>query len=142
MHNTDRSARAANPQAWQILRRDKRSALTVLLVIAAGIAALLALIALLLGPTRVHDRTSPLYWALLLPFAWWAASLAAYNPWATRTLRPAAAIAALTTLAALAAATATQPTITPWLIATTIAIPAALAAVLLYPTTLLAQQTH
>ncbi len=129
-------------EARKKLRKDKRSALTVLLVIAAGIAAILALIALLLPPTHSTDRANPLYWALLLPFAWWAAALAAYAPWATRTLRPAAAIAALTTLATLATATATQPDITPWLIATGIATPSALAAASLYPKSLLARNTR
>ena len=130
-----------NPEVWQKLRRDKTSALTVLLVIVAGIAAILAILGLLLGPTRIHDRANPLYWALLLPFARWAASLSAYTSLAARTLRPAAAIAALTTLATLAAAHATQPDLIPWLIAACVAMPCALVGALLYPNTLLARQT-
>ena len=132
-----------DPDVWHQLRRDKRAAFTVLLTIAAGLFAILAVIALLLPPTHSADQADAWYWALLLPFAWWAASLAAYTPWAVRTLRPAASLIALIVLIALAAAAATRPNIRPWVIAACVAAPSALAGLIIYPRTLLArlQQT-
>ena len=128
-----------NQEAWQKLRRDKRSALVVLLVIAAGIAATLALIGVLLGSSRATDRSNPIYWALLLPFAWWAASLANYTGWAVSTLRPAAIVASLVALLSLGLAANQGLALTPWIVAALIAIPSAGIGALLFPTTILSQ---
>ena len=87
-----RSEGRGSPEEWQQLRKDRRSAIVVGAVIIAGLAATLALLGILLGNSRGADRSTPLFWALLLPFAWWAASLANYTPWAVRVLRPAAAL--------------------------------------------------
>ncbi len=128
-----------NQEHWQKLRKDKQSALVVLLVIAAALAAILAAIGVLLGSSRNTDRANPVYWALILPFAWWAASLANYTPWAVNSLRPAALVATLIALASLAAALATQSDVTPWIIAASVAAPCAIAGAYLYPRTLLAR---
>ena len=128
-----------NQEHWQKLRKDKRSALVVMLVIVAALAAILAAIGILLGSSRNTDRSNPLYWALILPFAWWAASLANYTPWAVNTLRTAAVVATLIALASLAAAAATQPHVTPWVVAAVIAAPCATVGAYLYPRTLLAK---
>lgn len=126
---------------WQTLRKDKRCALIVLLIITAGVAAILGLIGVLLGPSRSGDRANPVYWALLLPFAWWAASLANYTPWATRHLRSAGVVAVVTAIVSLAAASRSGADQTPWLIAAGIAMGAATAGLLLYPNSLLAQRS-
>ncbi len=128
-----------NQEHWQKLRKDKRSALVVMLVIVAALVAILAAIGILLGSSRNTDRSNPLYWALILPFAWWAASLANYTPWAVNTLRIAAVVATLIALASLAAAAATQPHVTPWVFAAVIAAPCATVGACLYPRTLLAK---
>ena len=130
---------ARNQDAWQRLRKDKRSAFVVLLIIAAGIAAILAFIGVLLGPSRAGDRANPLYWALLLPFAWWAAALANYTAWAVKILRSAAAIAALSVLLSLGIAANRGLNLTPWLLATLVAIPCAAIGAILFPKTLLSR---
>ena len=77
---------------WTRLRVDRSSALAVGLILEACIAALLGVLALVVD-APMHGRASPLYWLLMLPFAWWAASLAAYEPGATKGLRPAILLA-------------------------------------------------
>ena len=133
--------RPHHPQTWQTLRKDKRSALIVLPIITAGVAAILGLIGVLLGPSRSGDRANPMYWALLLPFAWWAESLANYTPWATRHLRSASVVAVVTAIVSLAAASRSGADQTPWLIAAGITLGAASAGLLLYPNSLLAQRS-
>lgn len=78
--------------AWQRLRKDVRSSVAVLAIVLAGLAALLSLFWALLEYSRATDRSTPLYWVLLLPFAWWAASVASFTPWALRLVRPAAMV--------------------------------------------------
>ena len=122
---------------WQRLRRDKLSALVTLAVIVAGLASLLAVLGILLHPTRAADRSSPIYWVLMLPFAWWAASLASYTPWAVRTLRPAAIAFIVASLIALVLATRQNTSLTPWIVAAAVAIACAATGMALFPSSLL-----
>ncbi len=125
---------------WQRLRRDKRSAVVVLAVIVAGLAALLAVLGICVHPTRTADRSSPLYWALMLPFAWWAASLANYTKWAVRSLRPAAVAAIFGSLLALALALYQNATPMPWLIAAVVATSGGAAGLWLFSGSLLSSR--
>ena len=87
---------------WTRLRVDRPSALAVGLVLVACIASLLGVLAMVTD-APMHGRASPLYWLLMLPFAWWAASLAAYEPGATRGLWPAILLAPALACGALGA---------------------------------------
>lgn len=73
---------------WQRLCGDRPSTATALLAIASGVAAIVALVVLVVGGSQMQARGNPLYWALLVPFAWWGSSLAYYEPWAVRLLKP------------------------------------------------------
>ncbi len=125
-----------NQEHWQKLRKDKRSALVVMLVIVAALAAILAAIGILLGSSQNTDRSNPLYWAAFRLVGRFAGQLHAL---AVNTLRTAAVVATLIALASLAAAAATQPHVTPWVVAAVIAAPCATVGAYLYPRTLLAK---
>lgn len=127
-------------EAWQVLRRDKRSALVVLVVIVGGLASLLAVLGVLLHAARAADRSSPLYWALMLPFAWWAASLANYAPWAVRVLRPAAVLTIVASLLALMVAAGQTTALVPWIVAAAVAVSCGTAGVFLFPGSLLSNR--
>jgi cytochrome bd-type quinol oxidase subunit 2 len=131
---------AKNPDDWQDLRKDKRSAVVVLATIAAGMASVLALLGILLNASRAADRANPIYWVLLLPFAWWAASLANYAAWAVKTLRPANAAATLISFLCAVFAAHSTPDPTLWLVASAITVIGAFAATLLFPGSLLARR--
>lgn len=77
---------------WQRLRKDGASNLAGGALILAAIAATLEILDVLLAPSRGTDRTNPLYWALLLPVAWWGTAISSFSPWAARTMRPAAIV--------------------------------------------------
>ena len=124
--------------AWQVLRRDKRSALVVFLVIVAGLASLLAVLGVLLHTSRPGDRASPIYWALMLPFAWWAASLANYTPWAVRVLRPACGVSVVASLIALVAAARQTAELVPWFLAMAVACSCGVTGFFLFSGSLLA----
>ncbi|EPP5101088.1 hypothetical protein ACUQRY_001353 [Enterobacter hormaechei] len=64
--------------------------------------ALLCLLGLLVPGPQAQARGNPLYWLCILPFAWWANGLAAYEP---RPVRPALIVAVATAPASLAIAT-------------------------------------
>ena len=59
------------------------------MVLSTIVAVLLTIVNWLLlvsADSVTVTRTKPIYWALLLPFAYWAVQLAAYVPWALRWL--------------------------------------------------------
>ncbi|WP_041862786.1 MULTISPECIES: hypothetical protein [Pseudomonadota] len=84
---------------WARVRKDARSALAVG---SALLASLMALLCLLVPGPQAQARGNPLYWLCILPFAWWANGLAAYEP---RPVRPALIVAVATAPASLAIAT-------------------------------------
>jgi hypothetical protein len=125
---------------WSRLRVDRASALAVGLTLIACIAALLGLLGLIVGPDAMHGRGSPAYWLVLLPFAWWGASLAGYEPGAVRLLQPAMLTAPLAAAVALALAWAEGRGVGLWLLSTLTAVVTASAGMLCYGRSLLKRE--
>lgn len=103
----------------------------------ACMAALLALIGLLLPGSHLEARASPLYWGLLIPFAWWASGLGAYKPRAVRTLRPALVLAPALAAGTLVAVLWRGEEPTTWIIACAVSFAGAMASAVLYDRSML-----
>ena len=86
---------------WQRLRKDGASNLASGALLLAAIVTTLAVLDVLLTPARDTDRSNPLYWAILLPVAWWGTAISSFSPWAARTMRPAAVVIPLVCVAIL-----------------------------------------
>jgi hypothetical protein len=80
-----------DPEYWQRLRKDRRSGIAVLLTAVAAVVAAVALTMVAIPGTQWEARASPIYWVILIPVAWWINGLAAYEPWAVRSWKPALA---------------------------------------------------
>ena len=110
---------------WQRLRKDSPSSWAAGLAVVASAAALLAAIGLLVPGTPTQARANPLYWALLLPFAWWGSGLAAFEPRAVRLLAPFTYAAPIIALCCLLIAQSRGLAWTPWAVATVASVLAA-----------------
>lgn len=86
---------------WQRLRRDRRSNIAALLAILAALAATLSVVALAVPGSHADSRGSPLYWALMLPMAWWGSGLTTFAPRYVRVWKPVLALAVLAAGASL-----------------------------------------
>lgn len=84
---------------WQRLRRDKPSGFAALAAVGSCGLVLVEVIDLVLPGSQGMHRATPLYWALLIPFAWWAINLVNYDRRVSRTLIPACIIAPLVAIA-------------------------------------------
>jgi hypothetical protein len=73
---------------WQRLRTDRRSGTAVLFTAVAAVVTAVATTMASVPGTQWEARTSPIYWIVLMPVAWWVSSLAAYEPWAVRIWKP------------------------------------------------------
>lgn len=82
--------------------------------------------------TQGQARGNPLYWLMMLPFAWWAVSLASYEPTPVRLLKPAQVLAPLVAIASAATATRMGEDPTPFWVATAVSAVAAVTGWLLY----------
>ena len=102
---------------WQRLRKDRRSNLAVIFGIVAGLVSLVALIGLLIPGSQAASRGSPLYWALLIPFAWWGSSLGGFEPRAMRLFTPSLLLWPFVAAASLAKAWSDGEGSTAWVIA-------------------------
>lgn len=112
----------------------------MLCALIACLAALLCVLVLLVPGPHYAARANPFYWLLLLPFAWWANGVAAYEAGPLRTLRPALALAIVVALASIAAAVALGLDPAPWIIAASITILFAAASQIVYRGSLLARE--
>jgi hypothetical protein len=73
---------------WQRLRKDRRSGIAVLFTAVAAVVAAVAVTMVAVPGTQWEARTSPIYWIVLIPVAWWVNALAAYESWAVRSWKP------------------------------------------------------
>ena len=89
---------------WQRLRKDRASALAVSAILIAVLCASIAWLAIILPATGGGRRSNPFYWVLMLPVGWWCASLAYYEAWAVRLLKPAMIVFPAATAIALVVA--------------------------------------
>jgi len=73
---------------WQRLRKDPRSNWAAGLAAIATLAATVSLVALLVQGTHYQARGNPLYWALMLPAAWWVSGLTGFEAKYVRLWKP------------------------------------------------------
>jgi hypothetical protein len=100
------------------LRKDRQASIAVLAGCAAGLAAVLAWMGVLLPADRAVNRIDPLYWLMVAPLVAWALAATGFAPWALRLLRPILIVAPLAAAAALVwALLCAQVSIMPWVLA-------------------------
>ena len=87
---------------WQRLRRDKRSAVAVLLCAAAVMIPPIAVTTFSMGNLDADGRGNPLYWLVPFPPAWWVRRLVNYEASAVRRIGAAFIIAPLAGLGVVA----------------------------------------
>ena len=110
---------------WARLRRDRPSSWAAGLAFVAVLMAALSIMGLAIGGAQAESRADPLYWAVLLPVAWSGAELASFEPRPVRHLAAVTVAAPLVAAAPAAVALAQGRDATLWLIATALAIAAA-----------------
>ncbi|WP_260597053.1 hypothetical protein [Sphingomonas endolithica] len=91
-----------DPIYWQRLRKDRRSGIAGILTAIALVAATVSVSMILVSGSQYEARANPLYWALMLPMAWWVNGLTAFEPFYVRSWKAVLALACLASGASLA----------------------------------------
>lgn len=122
---------------WARLRKDQPSNWAVGLAIVAVLAAALAILGLAVPGAQAESRANPLYWAILLPMAWWGSGVAAFEPRPVRILAVVTYAAPVVAAICLFTAVARDRGWTIWLASAVIATAAATGSRLAYGRSLL-----
>ena len=109
-------------------------------MIASGVCAVVALVAIVVGGSQMQARANPLYWLLLVPFAWWGSSLAYYEPWAVRLFGPVLIGSPLLATAVFVAAYRQGENVTPSVVALAVSIMCSVGAAWAYRGSLLRRE--
>ncbi len=126
---------------WQRLSRDAPTAIAVGGALVACGAACLGLIALLMpGGPQISHRSNPIYWAILIPYAWWGSSLGFFQPRAARTLVPALFVGPIVAAICLGAALSRDTRPTTFIVVLIVALVSAGAGALSYPRSMLKRE--
>lgn len=72
---------------WQRLRKDRLSNAAAIAAVLAMAAALLSWLNVLFTGPLPQTHGNPLYWALMIPCAWWASDLTRFRPGAVIVMR-------------------------------------------------------
>ncbi|TWB43281.1 hypothetical protein [Nitrospirillum pindoramense] len=72
---------------WQRLRKDRLSNAAAIAAVLSMVAALLSWLNVLFTGPLPQTRGNPLYWALMIPCAWWASDLTRFRPGAVIVMR-------------------------------------------------------
>ncbi|MDZ5650421.1 hypothetical protein [Nitrospirillum sp. BR 11828] len=94
---------------WQRLRKDRLSNAAAIAAVLAMAAALLSWLNVLFTGPLPQTRGNPLYWALMIPCAWWASDLTRFRPGAVIVMRLMFILAPLLASAALLQMNNTRP---------------------------------
>ena len=125
---------------WQRLRRDRRSNVAAVLAILAALAATLSVVALAVPGSHAASRGNPLYWALMLPMAWWGSGLTTFSPRAVRLWKPVLALSVLAAGTSLLAALRQEADWAIWAVAFGITLAAAAGSLALLRGSLVARE--
>lgn len=129
-----------NDPRWQRLRRDKRSGFAAFLTVIAWVPVVVAIVMLSAPASQAAARGNPLYWLLLVPFAWWGASLTRYEAWAVRSIRPTQILAPVLGFGAIMIASYIGHDLLPFVVATLLSTTCSALAWFLYGGSLLEQK--